>query len=164
MRYADFEKLIHGMAASASQTARRSFALDTLNRLHACCQKAIREEFTEAERARLHEILAGLEQQPAPELKQKLLELNDILCRDPVRSIEFNPKTTQLLCAIDNWIDYLTTRDPQCVSNIAINMVNAVDCEIDRPIAEYSIDNMLGAPEMIAEHQRQQRMLAGHEC
>jgi hypothetical protein len=163
MRYGDFEKLIHRMAVSASEPARSSFALDTIDRLHASTLDAIRDEFTEAERLRLNEILEGLDRQPAVLLKQKLKELNDILCRDPIRAIEFNPKSTELLCAIDNWLDYRITRDPECVGHIAINMVNVVDYEIGEAVGDYSTENMLGAPEMVAEHQRQQRMLAGPE-
>jgi len=115
VRYAEFQKVIARMAVSASETACRSFGLDTIDRLHASTQGAIREEFTEAERLRLDEILAGLDQQPASSLKQKLRELNDIHCRDPIRAIEFNPKSTELLCAVDSWLDYRITRDPACI-------------------------------------------------
>ena len=103
----------------------------------------------------LSEILGGLESLPPAVLKRKVEELNDSQCRDPVRAIEFNPKVTELVCAVDNWADYRITNDPVCVGHIAINMVNAVDYEIGGETGDYSIQNMLGAPEMLEEHHRQ---------
>ncbi len=163
MRYIDFEKLIHRMAVSASASARQAFALDTIGRLHASAESAIGDEFTEFERLLLGEIVAGVETLSADELKRKVQELNDRQCRDSVRAIEFNPKTTELICALDSWADYRLTNDPAHVAHIAINMVNAVDYDIGGDTAEYSTNNMLGAPEMVAEHHRQRRMLVAAE-
>lgn len=163
MRYADFEKLIHSMAASASASARRAFALDTIGRLHASAESAIGDEFTECESLLLDEIVTGVESLSAAELKRKVAELNDSQCRDAVRAIEFNPKSTYFVCALDSWADYRLTNDPAHVAQIAISMVNAIDYDIEGDAAEYSTDNMLGAPEMAAEHRRQRRMLLGAE-
>ena len=135
--------------------------MDTIGRLHASAESAIRDEFTEPEGLLLSEILAGLESLSAAALKRKVQELDDSQCRDPVRAIEFNPKVTELVCAVDSWADYRITDDPVCVAHIAINMVNAVDYQIGGESADYSIENMLGAPEMVAEHHRQKRMLIG---
>lgn len=134
--------------------------MDTIARLHASAESAIGEEFTATERLLLGDILAGLEGLPAAVLKQKVQDLDDSQCRDPIREIEFNPKVTELVCALDNWADYRITSDPVCVGHIAINMVNAVDYDIGGHTAEYSTEDMLGAPEMVAEHNRQKRMLA----
>src|SRR5262249_28784880 len=106
MRYSDFEKLIHNRAAAASESARKAFALDTINRLYLSAQRAIRDEFTESERLLLSEIVAGLESLPAGVLKGKVRELDGSQCRDPIRAIEFNPKVTELVCAVDSWADY----------------------------------------------------------
>ena len=142
-------------------SARQAFALDTIARLHASAESAIREEFTESERTLLGEIVAGLESLPAALLKRKIQELDDSQCRDEIRAQEFNPKVTQFVAALDSWADYRITKDPLAVAGIAINMVNAVDYDIDigGRTSEYSTDNMLGAPEMLAEHHRQKRML-----
>lgn len=163
MRYADFQKLIYDMVACATASARRAFALDTIGRLHAGAQSAISDEFTESERLLLAEIVAGVERLPAAELKRKVRELNDRQCQDPVRAIEFNPKATDFICALDSWADYRLTNDLRHVVQIAISMVNAIDYDIEGFAAGYSIDNMLGAPEMAAEHRRQRRMLIGAE-
>jgi len=163
MRYSDFEKLIHNMAAAASESARKAFAVDTINRLYASAERAIHDEFTESERLLLREIVAGLESLPAAVLKGKVRELDDSQCRDPIRAIEFNPKVTELVCAANSWADYRITNDPVHVAHIAINMVNVVDYEIGDQASEYSTENMLGAPEMVAEHDRQQRMLVAAE-
>jgi hypothetical protein len=160
MRYVDFEMLIQQMAASASDTVRRLFAFDTIARLHASAESAIREEFTESERLLLAEIVAGLERLPAAVLKRKVQELDDSQCRDPIRAIEFNPKVTELVCALDNWADYRINSDPLCIGHLAINMVNGVDYDIGGHTGAYSTENMLGAPEMVAEHYRQKRLLA----
>ena len=161
MRYPDFEKLIYQMAASASDSARCAFALDTIARLKASADSALGEEFTEAERLLLGEILAGLEGLPPAVLKQKVQDLNDSQCRDEIRAIEFNPKVTDLVAALDSWADYRITKDPVHVGGIAINMVNAVDYDIGGHTGQYSTENMLGAPAMSAEHHRQKRMLVG---
>jgi hypothetical protein len=158
MQYADFERLIYEMAASASDSGRRAFALDTIGRLHAAAEIAIGEEFTEAERFLLGEILTGVESLPPAVLKQKVKDLDESQCRDPIRAIEFNPKVTELVCALESWADYQITNDPVHVGHIAIYMVNAVDYDIAGHTAEYSTDNMLGAPEMVAEHHRQKRL------
>ena len=163
MRYCDFEKLIHSMVACASESARQAFALDTIGRLHGAAEGPIHNEFADSERLLLNEILAGLESLPATVLKRKVQELDNSQCRDPLRAIEFHPKVTELVCDVDNWADYRITNDPVCVAHIAINMVNAVDYEIGGETGEYSIENMLGAPEMVAEHHRQKRMLVGSE-
>lgn len=163
MRYADFKKLIRSMVACATPSARRAFALDTIGRLHTSAQSAISGEFTESERLLLDEIVAGFESLPAAELKRKVAELKDIQCQDPVRAIEFNPKTTDFICALDSWADYQLTNDSERVARIAISMVNAIDYDLEGFAAGYSIDNMLGAPEMAAEHHRQRRMLIGAE-
>jgi hypothetical protein len=161
MRYADFEKLIYKMAASASDSARRAFALDTIARLHTSAASALSAELTEGERLLLGEIVAGLERLPGATLKRKVQELDASQCQDEIRAQEFNPKVTQLVAALDGWADYLITKDPRAVAGIAINMVNAVDYDIDNGghTDQYSTENMLGAPEMLAEHHRQKRML-----
>jgi hypothetical protein len=159
MRFDELKKLIHNMAASAREPARRAFALDTISRLYAAAESAIRDEFTESERLLLNEIVAGIESLTAVSLKRKVKDLDDSQCRDPIRGIEFNPKLTQLVCALDSWADYRFTSDPVYVAHIAINMVNAVDYDIAGAAGEYSVENMLGAPEMVAEYHRQQEML-----
>jgi hypothetical protein len=159
MRYADFEKLIHRMLSSTSDSARRAFALDTIVRLHASAESAICKEFTEPERSLLREIVTGLERLPAVVLKRKVQELDDSQCRDSIRAIEFNRKVTDLVAALDSWANYRITKDPLHVAGIAINMVNAVDYDIGGHSDEYSTENLFGAPEMVAEHHRQKRLL-----
>src|SRR5215813_228053 len=109
MRYTDFEKLIHKRAADASESARKAFALDTINRLYVSAEHLIRDEFTESERLLLSEIVASLESLPAAVLKEKVRELDG---SHPIRAIEFNPKVTELVCAVDSWADYRISNDP----------------------------------------------------
>jgi len=161
MQYAEFERLIHERAATASKAARKSFALDTIGRLHDAVESYILQEFTEPERLLLREVLSGLERKPPATLKPKFQELHVRLCRDPIRAVEFTPPISQLLSAIDSWIGYRTSGDPEHVAQIAINMVNVVDYAIGGEVAEYSIENVLGAPSMVAEYRRQERMLGG---
>ena len=160
MRYADFERQIMEMAISASEVARRGFAIDTIVRLHQSASDAIRNEYTEPERSLLASILDGLESTSADVLKLKLKQLTESLERDSVRAIEFRPDVTELLCAIDSWLDYRLSCDPHFIGAIAINMVNSIDYAIGGEIGDYSINNVFGAPAMVAEHQRQERMLA----
>jgi len=161
MRYSDLENCIKEIAASSSETARHHFAHDTIRRLHQSAVEAISKELTDSERRLLTELLAGLDSQPAEGLKAKLNDLTDSMCRDPVRAIEFHADITELLCAIDSWIDYRRTADAEHIFGIAIAMVNSVDYAIGGDTADYSVKNMLGASEMREEFERQQHLLMG---
>lgn len=156
------------MAASASEAARLDFALGTIDLLRQKTEAAIQNEFTGQEQGLLHGLLANLEHQPASESKAKLRELVDLQCEDAVRAIEFHPHTTDLLCALDNWFDFQMTREPDFIARIANNMVDSIDYSIleavgGYDIGDYSIENILGAPAMVAELRRQQRILTARE-
>ena len=69
------------------------------------------------------------------------------------------PSTAELLCAIDSWLNYRDTGRSRFVVHIAVNVVNGVDYALGDDVGHYSINNMLGAPEMVEEYRRQQRML-----
>jgi hypothetical protein len=159
MRYADLENQIKAMVNSASDAARKAFALDSINRLHSLAKEAIAKEFTESERQLLAEILTGVEDRPVHGLKRKLEELKKSQGRDPVRASEFHPSTAELLCAIDSWLNYRDTGRSRFVVPIAVNVVNSVDYALGGDVGHYAINNMLGAPEMVEEHRRQQRIL-----
>jgi hypothetical protein len=159
MRYAELEQRIEEMAAAASEDARRCFALDTIRLLKQAAEQPSREELTVEEQRLLSTLLNGLESQPDADLAATLEQLNASMCRDPVRAIEFHPSITELLCAIDNWLGYRRSGDPHRIADVAINAVNHVDYVIGGDARGYSISNMLGAPEMVAEFHRQRRLL-----
>jgi hypothetical protein len=159
VRYSDFEYRIKQMALSSSGTARHQFAFDTIERLCQSAQQAIINELTNVEQCLLAEILLSLETIPAVRVKRKLQELCDSMERDPVRAMEFHCDITELLCAIDNWLDYRSTADPLFIAGLAINMVNSIDHLIGGAMGEYSIDNIRGAPQMREEFERQKRLL-----
>lgn len=160
MKYAEFEQQIRHMVTAASEAARRAFSLDTIGLLYQSAKKAIDKDFTMDERRLLSQLLSGLEIVPTPELKRKLNQLVESQCRDSVRAIGYHRDATELICAIDSWLEYQLTRDPACVARLAICMVNSVDYAIGGDEAEYSVNNMLGSPAMVAEYQRQQRLLS----
>jgi hypothetical protein len=82
---------------------------------------------------------------------------------EDVRAIRFHPDITEWMCAVANWVAYLTSGDPSAVARLAINMVNSIDYAIGGDTDEYSTRNMLGSPMMQAEYERQERLLvAGH--
>jgi hypothetical protein len=78
---------------------------------------------------------------------------------DDVRAIEFHPALTELLCAVDSFIQYRRDGEPSHVADIARNAVNNVDYHIGGDSGDYSIENMLGSPLMVAEFERMQRLL-----
>jgi hypothetical protein len=160
MRYAEFEQSIERTVAAASADACRRFALDTIRLLHGQVESATRAELTSEEQQWLSSLIVGVEAESPGDLASTLEALNESMCHDPVRAIEFHPGISELLCAIDNWIGYRRTAEPRLIAGVAINMVNALDYAIRGDVGEYSIDNMLGATEMVAEFQRQQRLLA----
>lgn len=159
MKYADFKKAIHELVCSAAEDGRRAFALDTIRLLHESAKSAINSQFTEAEFNQLTKILSRVADGPFDELKRELEDLLNSQCEDPVRAIEFDSVVTELLCAVDHWIDYRLKGNPDSITGVAINMVNHVDYCIGGDGGGYSIDNMLGAPAMVAEYQRQQTLL-----
>jgi hypothetical protein len=159
LRYADMEKQIKALVNAASEAARTAFALDSIKRLHFLAKEPIATEFPEPDRQLLTEILAGVEDRPVHELKRQLAELNGSQGRDPARSIELPPSATELLGAIDCWLNYRDTGRSRFVVQIALHVVNSVDYALGGDVGHYSIDNMLGAPEMVEECERQQRIL-----
>ena len=156
--YRELEQMIHRMTASATEAARRAFALDTIARLKDATADAVDQEFTEPERGLLSEILATLEGDPAI-VRQKLDTLLELQSEDQVRSIEFRPDVTELLGATYGWLDYRLTSDPAHIARIAINMVNAINYALDEADSASSVDDMLGPPQMREEHERRQRLL-----
>jgi hypothetical protein len=159
MRYSDFEKHIHECAATASDSSRRIFALDTLARLHASAADALVAELTPEE----YHLAAYLNRNAAHDdpraLTEKLITLDAMMTADPVRAIEFHPDITEWMCALDHWIAYLTSGDSSAIARLAINMVNSIDYAIGGDTEEYSGENMLGAPAMRDEYERQRRLL-----
>lgn len=78
------------------------------------------------------------------------------MCDDDVRAVEFDPDITELLCAIDNLLNYAVARDPQFISKIAINMLNCIDYAVSG-----LPEDILVEPTMREEHERQKRLLTG---
>jgi hypothetical protein len=159
MRYAEFEVNIEKLAAAATPERRRRFALDTIGLLYQAADAPARGELNGEELRQFAALMEGVEISPPDVLAGVLASLNESMCRDPVRAIEFHPDITELLCAIDHWIGYRRSGDPHRIAGLAINRVNSVDYAIGGDVGEYSTDNMLGAAKMVAEVQRQQRLL-----
>src|SRR5262245_16658748 len=101
MRYAEFEANIEKMAAAATPEACHRFALDTIGLLHQAADAPAQEQLTDEERQLLAVLVEGVATRPPDELAGALEALNESMCRDPVRAIEFHPDITQMLCAID---------------------------------------------------------------
>jgi hypothetical protein len=161
MTYNHFEREIMHMVASATNASRLRFALDTIGLLGRSAEAAIEAQMSEAERGALAEIMAGVETGSAGGLRPKLEELTNSLCKDEVRAIEFHPDITELLCALDSFLEYADTKDPKLIGRIALNMVNSIDHAIVGDSKGYSIDNMMGANEMRNEYERQKALLVG---
>lgn len=154
MRYKDFERHLHELAASASDLSRRRFALDTISRLHAMANDAISTQLTPEERELADYLNNNVADSDPQTISQKLDALNGRMTTDPIRAIEFRPSITEWMCAIDNWIAYLASGDPSAIAELAVNMVNSINYTIG-----CDIKNMLGSPEMQTEHERQKRLL-----
>jgi hypothetical protein len=163
MRYAEFVANIERMAAAATPEACRRFALDTIGLLYRAAEAPAQQELSDEERLRLAALVGGVEASPPDELDGALAALNDSMCRDPVRAIEFHPDLTELLCAIDHWLGYRRSGDPHQIACLAVNRVNSVDYALRGAGAAYSAGDMLGAAEMVAEARRQQRLLSPAE-
>ena len=160
MRYEEFKNRIDQMAAPATPAARCRFAVETIRLLRLRVEKEIQKELTEEERKSLSALLTGFETESPDQLAQTLNALVESITRDDVRAIEFHPTITELLCAFDNWINYRRSPNPKWIANMAIDLVNVVDYEIGGNAESYSVRNILGAPEMVAELERQKRILS----
>lgn len=160
MEHADFVKHITQLVLAASDDQRRRFALETISLLHDSAALALREELSETER-QLHERLAvDLERGPLDQLCSDSQCLAESMVLDPVRAIEFHPHLTEYLAAVESWLLFRQTDDPIHIAAIACNRVNTIDHDIGGDVGGYSIHNVLGAAEMVAEYERQQRLLA----
>lgn len=161
MRYADFEIRIAKMASEASAENRLRFALDSVALLRASAKSAIESELNDTEQHVLIRLLDNLANEPVDRIRPVFRSLDESMTSDPVRAIEFDPSLTDLLCAIEALLDYRETGAPACIEAIAIHRVNSIDYTIGGQSEEYSIDNVLGAPEMQQEYRRQEQLLLG---
>jgi hypothetical protein len=71
---------------------------------------------------------------------------------DEMRAV--HPQIICLLSALTCWSGYRQCSDPRLIADIAIQMVNCLDYD-----NEIDIKNVLGSPQMVAEIERQRRLL-----
>ncbi len=161
MRYAEFEAEIKRMAASATDSARLRFALDTIRLLRRKTDAVVKVELTKPERQLVSAMLLAIDRKDYDLAGDQLDQLTKSMCADDVRAIEFHPDVTELMCAIDNLCKYASSHDSQWIARVAINMVNSVDYAVEGVCDGYSIDDMMVAKEMSDEYQRQRRLLMG---
>ena len=143
----------------ATDSCRRDFALDTIGRLHASASDAFRSELTPDERQMADNLAKHFADADPQAQLDTLTRLNDSMTEDDVRAIEFHYDITEWMCALESWFNFRLTNDPSHIASIAINMVNSIDQTLDDDPDGYSINNMLGDPKMVAEYERQQRLL-----
>lgn len=153
-RYKEYEQWIRQTAAAASVPARREFALETIRHIHHAAAALVKEEFNKCEQQLLAKSLAEIEADSPTESLSVLRSLEESTSRDEVRAIEFHPKIIWLLSAIEDWAKYRHSRDPRLIADMAMQMVNCLDCD-----AEIDITNILATPQMVAEIDRQRRLL-----
>ena len=160
MRYSKLESRVSNLVRSATPAARLRFGLDTVTLLQGRAGHAIAAQLSASERASLLEILGHLESRPANDLAAGFGAFLKTFKADDVRSTEFHQDLIELLCAVDGFISYRCAGDPAQVVRIAISAINSVDYHIEGRAGAYSVDNMLGSPQMVAEYERQQLLLA----
>src|SRR3569832_13200 len=151
MRYGEFVKRIQEMAVAATPIACFQFSLETIRLLRQSAEAPLQEELTIEEKQLMANLMDGIEALPCDDLAEMLDELNRSMSRDPVSAIEIHPDITQMLCAIENWVGYRRSGDARCIADLAINRVNSVDYDIGGDVGEFSINNMLGSPDMADE-------------
>jgi hypothetical protein len=161
MTNGELEKRVNQLVKRASDESRRRFALETIRLLRQSAASAIQEQLSEGERALLSSVLDHLSDWEPSRLSEVFNEYDRATSDDPIRSIEFDPVLTDLLVSIDEWLNYCRTGNPRHVFSIAIARINTIDYAIGGDREDYSIDNMLGAPEMAAEYERIRQMLSG---
>jgi len=163
MRFTEFQQCIGELAGSASDAARRRFAIDNITRLHSSAMPALQAELTPSEFELAEKLSETFADGDAVTLAPILNALNDSMTADDVRAIEFHANITEWMCAIDHWINYLLTLKPQEIAALAMNMVNSVDYAIGGDVGGYSIENVLASPLMQAEHERQRKYLSSDQ-
>ena len=159
MNYKELEQSIQRMAERASDAARRTFALETLDLMLPAAEAASEREHWAAERELFLAIASGVGNRAPAELRIWLTALSDSMSSDEVRAIEFDGDLVEYMCAVDHWIEYVGTNDPTHIRNLAINRINCIDFLLEENEGGYSTHNMLGAAEMAAEISRIQRSL-----
>jgi hypothetical protein len=162
MSYEEFLQQIDVMIDSASSESRRLFALDTIAQIYDSCKQEIQEEMTLSERELLYTLMVEAKQPNPSPMKEIRQQLQDSMCSDDIRTIEFSPNIIELLIALDAWLDYCTDLNSKHISIIENSIFNCIDWSIDPDINGYHFNNVLVAPEMIAEYARAQRLLTSH--
>lgn len=176
MNYHEFEDRIRRLVASASEKARYQFAQDTIKLLRRSGAETLSELLPQDSQELVNDIITKLDVESTVDLKKKLKRLISVRVAEhvdgdpsefdkiePLDGHEIHPDITELLCAVDNWLEYRATRNPYFIERIAINMVNSLDYYIGGDSGEYSTDNFLGEPAMREEFHRQEHFLGGHE-
>ena len=156
LTYQEYEAELKRMAREASNEARLRFAKETIALLHQSVAAETPAELTRHEQELLTEILAAIDGDACEQLRSCFKELEESTTADDVRAVEFHPDFPELLCAIDYLIEYQAGQDPGRIARIRINRVNSIDWRIDG-----LPENILSAPEMLAEYERQKRLLLG---
>ena len=156
LTYQQYEAELNRMAREATNEARFRFAKETIALLHQSIAEEIAAELTRPEQELLTEILAAIEGDECEKLRSHFKELQESTTADDVRAVEFHPDFAELLCAIDHLIEYQASKDPGRIARIGINLVNSIDWRIDG-----LPENILSAPEMLDEYERQKRLLLG---
>ena len=156
LTYQQYEAELKRMTREATHEAHLQFAKETIALLHRSVAARIPVELTGREQELLTEILAAIAGDAREQLRLPLSELVANVTADDVRAVEFHPDFAELLCAIDHLIEYQASQDPGRIARIGINMVNSIDWRIDG-----LPENILSAPEMLEEYERQKRSLLG---
>jgi len=168
MQYEDLEIHILGLCQNASDECRVRFALDSLRILQSAVSDLLQEELTDAERQILVRVLDGIGSKPADDLKVLLDSLYERVTQDEIRAIELDHRLTFMLESLAHYIDFQLTGESDAIGNIGLTMVNLVDYQItmlgDGAPKAYSTSNMFGDRRMVAEFERQKRLLGndGH--
>lgn len=147
VHYNEVEKAVRELVAAADDGKRHRFAADTVVRLTSGddLPSAAEAEFDDDAR----QAFAAARTDPAGSTADQLRAWLDTIDDGTLSDGDMDPRLLWALEALEHWAGFLTDRDPEFVTQLAIRALEEVDYQVSA-----DLDDFLAAPEMAAEFAR----------
>ncbi|RIV32726.1 hypothetical protein [Micromonospora radicis] len=154
MRYRELEAAIRQLVADADDDRLRAFGAETVNRLVASEQLddvRVEDELDDDAVAAFTIARENVLTASASELRAQLTRVDDGVVSDG----DMDPELLIALSALEHWTTYLETGRREELYELALRSVEQVDFQVSA-----DLDDFLAKPEMAAEFERIERLLA----
>lgn len=157
--YKDLLRQLRQCVSTSSDAAHVPFVLDSIRLLDKRSRAIVAEALGKEEQRLISGIIDGIHRHMMSDVKGVLGHLDQLLGDEGDGSLVLDHRIIFLLDTVDHYLRYQETKDVAYISEISVTMVDSVDyeitmCGVGEPLG-YSVKNMLGAPQMVDEFERQ---------